>query len=180
MAEQNIRSLYSLAEKRRDAAETARDSGSSTYKENLAAAIASYEESRKLADRLSLFSPNETLEDIATGDLEWANIWYYEERRDPDITRYLLIDYHLGELVIKLSDTDRKSTLQNARAAYERYLNLLDQYGIFTSSEKKLYQSYTDHPTTFSTISTAGAEARRASKIANYNHEKELKQKLTV
>ena len=69
MAEQSIKSLFSLAESKRNAAEAARDSSSSTYRENIAAAIATYDECRQLADQLSLFSPNEILEDIASGDL---------------------------------------------------------------------------------------------------------------
>jgi immunoglobulin-binding protein 1 len=72
MSDQSIRTLFRSAESKRDAVETSRDSSSSTYRENLAAAIATFEECRQLADRLSLFSPNETLEDIATGDLQYA------------------------------------------------------------------------------------------------------------
>jgi hypothetical protein len=70
MEDQSIKSLFSLAERKRNAVETSWDSSSSIYRENLAAAIATYEECRVLADRLSLFSPNETLEDITSGDLQ--------------------------------------------------------------------------------------------------------------
>jgi immunoglobulin-binding protein 1 len=72
MTEQSIKSLFSLAESKRNAAEAARDTSSSAYRENIAVAIATYEECRQLADRLSLFSPNETLEDIASGDLQYV------------------------------------------------------------------------------------------------------------
>jgi immunoglobulin-binding protein 1 len=74
MTDQNIRTLFRLAESKRNAVETSRDSSSSIYRENLAAAIATFENCRQLADRLSLFSPNETLEDIATGDLQYASL----------------------------------------------------------------------------------------------------------
>ena len=70
MTDHNIRTLFRSAESKHDVLETSRDSSSSTYRENLAAAIATFEECRQLADRLSLFSSNETLEDIATGDLQ--------------------------------------------------------------------------------------------------------------
>jgi immunoglobulin-binding protein 1 len=70
MAENCIKSLFNSAQNKRHGVETALDSTSSIFKENLAAAIASYEECRLLADRLSLFSPNETLEDISSGDLQ--------------------------------------------------------------------------------------------------------------
>jgi len=94
--------------------------------------------------------------------------------------RYLLINCRLGDLLGKVPDTDRKSTLQKSRAAYERYLSLLSHYDILSPSDRKLYGLYLDNPTTFSTISTTNAEARRATKIANYNQEKELKRKLDV
>jgi immunoglobulin-binding protein 1 len=68
--DQNIRSLFAAAENDRIRIESSRDPNSVTYRENIATAIANYEESRVLADRLSLFSVNETLEDIATGDLQ--------------------------------------------------------------------------------------------------------------
>jgi len=74
MADQNIRTLFRSAESKRDRVETSRDSSSPTYRENLAAAIATFEDCRQLADRLSLFSPNETLEDVATGDLQYASL----------------------------------------------------------------------------------------------------------
>jgi hypothetical protein len=72
MTDQSIRTLFASAEAKRDIVERSRDSSSSTFRENLAAAIAIFEECRVLADRLSLFSPNETLEDIATGDLQYV------------------------------------------------------------------------------------------------------------
>lgn len=92
----------------------------------------------------------------------------------------MLINYHLAELVLKRADKDRKSTIQTAREAYERYINLLDQYDLLSVSEKKLYERYTSSPTTFSTISTSNPERRRDAKIANFKLEKELKGKLEV
>lgn len=70
MTDHSIRTLFSAAESKRKAVEISRESSSSTNRENLAAAIATFEECRQLADHLSLFSPNETLEDVATGDLQ--------------------------------------------------------------------------------------------------------------
>jgi immunoglobulin-binding protein 1 len=70
MAVNSIKSLFVSAENKRHAIGTTLDNGSSTFKENLTAAIASYEECRQLVDRSSLFSPNETLEDITSGDLQ--------------------------------------------------------------------------------------------------------------
>lgn len=71
MTEQNIRTLYSSAELQRKIIESSYDSNTDTYQQNLAAAIATYEDCLKLADRISLFSPNESLEDLASGDLQY-------------------------------------------------------------------------------------------------------------
>jgi hypothetical protein len=81
---------------------------------------------------------------------------------------------------LRLNSQDRKSTLQKAREAYERCLTLLDHYEILSTTDKKLYNDYTEAPTTFSTISTKDPNARRDAKIANFKQEKELKKKLEV
>lgn len=70
MAEQSIKSLFNSAERQRQDIESSWDSNTATYQQNLAAAIGTYEACLKLADRLSLFSPNETLEDLTSGDLQ--------------------------------------------------------------------------------------------------------------
>lgn len=72
MEDQNIKSLFAQAERKRQEIEQTYDRNSSAYHDNLATAIGSYEECRVLADRQSLFSPNEILEDITTGDLPWV------------------------------------------------------------------------------------------------------------
>jgi hypothetical protein len=70
MAEQSIKSLFSSAESQRKDIEASWDSNTATYQQNLAAAIATYDDCLKLAVRLSLFSPNETLEDLTSGNLQ--------------------------------------------------------------------------------------------------------------
>ncbi|RDW69818.1 hypothetical protein BP6252_08838 [Coleophoma cylindrospora] len=161
MADQNLKSLYASAESKRKSLESSWDTNTATYQQNLASAIAAYEECRQLTDRLSLFSPNESLEDITSGDLQ-----------------YLLINYRLGDLILLKNDKDRKDILQKARDAYEQYLSLLEHYDIFSTSEKKLYTTYVEDATSFSTISTSDPAARRGAKIANFKQEKELKKKL--
>ncbi|KAL3420340.1 TAP42-like family protein [Phlyctema vagabunda] len=161
MTEQNIKSLFNAAERQRQVIESSWDTNTATYQQNVAAAIASYEDCRQMVDRLSLFSPNETLEDITSGDLQ-----------------YLLINSRLADLLLILSTGDRKETLQKARDAYERYLSLLDHYEMLSTPEKKLYSTYIDGPTSFSTISSSDPAARRGAKIANFKQEKEMKKKL--
>lgn len=72
MEDQNLRSLFGKAEQIRKELESSYDANSAAYQQNLASAIASYEDSLKLADRISLFSPNETLEDLNSSDLQYV------------------------------------------------------------------------------------------------------------
>lgn len=101
-------------------------------------------------------------------------------RADYQNDRYLLINYRLADLIQRISSPDRKQILQRARDAYERYLNLLDHYEILSPADKKLYNTYTESPTTFSTVSSSDPSVRRGAKIANFKLEKELKRKLEV
>ncbi|KAI9723932.1 MAG: hypothetical protein M1812_000650 [Candelaria pacifica] len=158
---QSIRTLFDTAEKLRKSLDNASQSNSTTSQANCTATIYAYEECRQLADRISLFSHNETLDDISSTDL-----------------RYLLIDYQLAELTIKSTASDRRDVLLRAREQFERFLNLLDTYGILSKGDKKLYEQYLDAPNSFSTISTTDAALRRESKIARFREEKGLKRKI--
>ena len=66
----DIRSLFTSAKTQRKEFDSSADPTSSVYEENLQAAITSLEKCRKIADRISLFSPNETEDDISSGDLQ--------------------------------------------------------------------------------------------------------------
>ncbi|KAI9877075.1 MAG: Immunoglobulin (CD79A) binding protein 1 [Pleopsidium flavum] len=157
----NVRTLFDSGNRQRKQLESSYDANSSTYQENLRAAISTFEECRRLADEISLFSQNESLEDISSGDLQ-----------------YLLISYYLAELILRNNNSDRKPVLNQAQTFYENYLNLLDTYGVLSTSNRKLYESYLDNRKAFSTASTTDVAARRESKIKRFRQEKELKGKL--
>ncbi|KAK0898416.1 Type 2A phosphatase-associated protein 42 [Friedmanniomyces endolithicus] len=107
----SLRSVYTEAEEKRTAIESSAYSNSSTFQENLLAAIHLYEECVIIANRVALFSPNESLEDIATADLQ-----------------FLLLNYHIAELILRINGQQhRKANLQRAQQTYERYLKQLDQ-----------------------------------------------------
>ena len=73
MAEpQNLRTLFASAEAQRKKLESAIETSSSAYQTSLSAAIVAYDECRKLANDLSLFSPNETIDDISSGNLQYG------------------------------------------------------------------------------------------------------------
>lgn len=163
MAEQptNLRSLYRQAESQRSELDNYPNTISDTYQQNLASAIASYEECLKLVHSLSLFSPNEDLEDLNSRDLE-----------------YLLLNFRLAQLIEKITRGQRKVNLLAARNRYERFLKLLDSYDMLSKPDARLLEAYSEDPSRFSTASGGDATARRATKIARFKEEKEMKNKL--
>lgn len=70
----NVRTLFSTSKAQRKELDVIPDSGSALYQENLQAAIATLEECRRIADRISMFSDNESEDDIPTGDLQYPII----------------------------------------------------------------------------------------------------------
>lgn len=157
----SLRATYDDAEQKRSAIESSFESNSSTFQENLLSAIQLYEQCLSIADRISLFSPNESLEDISSADLQ-----------------YLLLDYRIAELCLRINGHNRKANLQRSQRSYERYLKRLDNYDMLTKDDAALLEQYQDSPNTFSTASTRDAAARRDTKIKRFKEEKALKQKL--
>ncbi|KAI1401342.1 type 2A phosphatase-associated protein 42 [Hypoxylon fuscum] len=159
-----LKSVFQAAEKKRIAVEGTYEANSPTYREDLAESLKLHQECIQIISKISMFSPNEGLEDIATSDLP-----------------YLLVNYRIAELLQKISTQspqERKAALSATRDAYERFLHLLDTYSILSPSESKLFTTYNEDPSAFSTISTADPAARRNAKISNFKMEKELKNKL--
>lgn len=159
-----LKSIFADAEEKRHALENTYEAASPRYKDDLSAAIDDYLECLQLISKLSIFSPNESVEDISTSDLP-----------------YLLVNFHLAELTQKISAAsphERRTVLDRARDAYERFLHVLDSYALLAPPYAKLLESYTDDPAAFSTVSASDPSARRNAKISNFKAEKELRQKL--
>jgi len=73
--ESSIRGLFASAKAQRKELDSFSDPTTSLYQENLQAAIASLEECRRLAERISLFSPNEAEDDVVSGDLQYRQLY---------------------------------------------------------------------------------------------------------
>lgn len=167
--ERSLRSVFDEAEREREAIEKSVYHGSDAvaFQENLLSAIQLYETCLRLADRLALFSPNETLEDIGTTDL-----------------RYLLLQYHLAELVFRIDGRarggggGRAATLRRAQENYAGYLKRLDEYDMLSAGDASTFERWRASPASFSTASKSDAAARRATKIGRLKEEQALKQKL--
>ncbi|KXJ85786.1 TAP42-like protein [Microdochium bolleyi] len=159
-----LKSVFAAAEAKRISLENSYDTISPAYQDDLAEALKGYEDCIRIISDISLFSPNETLEDINTSDLP-----------------YLLASYRMAELLQKVrteSPLDRKAALDVTKEAYARFLHLVDSYSLFSESDRKLFERYTDDPDAFSTITSSDPAMRRNAKIANFKVEKEMKQKL--
>ena len=156
----SLKSLFAKATQLRQSLDTLQ-SQSQQYQDNLRNAISAYEECRAQASSTSLFSPNESADDIASADLQ-----------------YLSIGFYLGELLPKSVSGDRKLLLRSAQDAYSQYINLLDDYELLPIKDKKLYDKFNEDKETFALLPSHDATARRETKIARYNQEKELKEKL--
>jgi immunoglobulin-binding protein 1 len=139
------------------------DPQSAIFKDNLQFAIQNLEHCQKMIKDLSIFSPNEELEDISTQNL-----------------RYLTVDYLLAELLLKSYEKTRLASLQRSSRLLESFLERLDQYSTLSKADRKLYERFQDNRSGFSLLSTANAEERRRVKISRFQEEKQLKKKLEV
>ncbi|KAI9928291.1 hypothetical protein ASPWEDRAFT_26629 [Aspergillus wentii DTO 134E9] len=158
---QNLRSLFAAARAEKTALETRPDSNTDAYRSDVILTIAKLEECRRLVGLLSLFSSNEPLEEVSTGDIQ-----------------YLTVEYLLADLLQRSYNSDREGTLRRTLDEYDRYLARLDDYELLEEGNKKLYERYSANPSTFSLIPVNDAAVRREVKVSRFREEKELKQKL--
>ena len=70
--DQSIRGLFSKAERAREELEATYEPNSPTYQENLSNTITTYIQCLKKAEDFSLFSSNETIEDVSSSDIQWV------------------------------------------------------------------------------------------------------------
>jgi immunoglobulin-binding protein 1 len=158
----SLRTLFAQARDLRkslDALQTNTD----LYRESLRSAISSFSKCQDLVDQAGIFSTNEEVDDIASADLPLLSVQYY-----------------LGDIFSSRADGDRRVLLRQAQAAYDRFLNGLDNYDILSPDDKKLYDTFTSGKDDFTLLSQADASKRRETKIARFKQEAELKRKLEV
>ena len=118
-----------------------------------------------MVNELSLFSSNESVEEIATKTL-----------------KYLLLPAILGDLTLKSMVTERSEVLQTAEIYFNDYIQRLNDYQICDidikrndNSEKESSESKT---ITSSMASLESAVHNRNDKIRRYNESKQLDNKL--
>ncbi|KAF1982201.1 type 2A phosphatase-associated protein 42 [Aulographum hederae CBS 113979] len=158
---QSLRGLFSQAEEKRAQLDAYPSSNSPSYQESLRSTISDYEECLRVSDQVTLFSPNETLEDVSSGDLQ-----------------YMLITYYLAELILRINGGSRKANLESASTQYEKFLKLLDSYDMLSKGDARLLEQYRENRKSFSTASITDAAARRETKISRFKEENTMKRKL--
>ncbi|KAJ5340791.1 hypothetical protein N7541_009915 [Penicillium brevicompactum] len=158
---QSLRSLFDSAKEQKNSLGSRGDTNTETYRDEVNAAISKFQECQRQVSILSLFSSNELLEDVSTGDLQ-----------------YMSLEYHLAELMQRGATSDREAALRRALDQYEKYLMRLDEYMLLPAGDKKLFEQYMTNPTSFTLAPSNDAAARREIKVNRFREEKELKQKL--
>lgn len=162
---QSLRSLFEAAEAKREALDSS-NATSPTYHTTLDAALKLYAQALQQISARAIFSPNEGAEDIATSSLP-----------------FLLVDFYIAELVQRtpgLPAAERVPVLNQARAAYERFLALVDGYGFVTGPYVALLERYRDDAEGFAVVAASDPAKKRDGKIAAFKAEKQLKDKLAT
>ena len=83
-------------------------------------------------------------------------------------------------MTLKDCVSSRKGVLELARKAYERFLGLLENYGMLSKADKTLHERFLDSRSEFALLSNSDLSARRDTKISRFKQEQELKLKLEV
>ena len=99
---------------------------------------------------------------------------------DADNPRYLSIDYHLANLLLRSYGNDRATTLQRVLSLYDSFLSRLDNYGLLSTDDRKTFERFAHDPTIFSLAAASDFTERRRVKVANFQAEKTLKLQLEV
>ena len=178
--EPSLRGLFNQAKNQQEELESL-DPRTATFNDTFRSIVDCLQQCRQLIQQLSLFSPNEELEDIATQDLQYVQSPVLVANSSTDVlARYLTVDCLLAEMKIRAYSADRLSSLQSASESLESFLTRLDQYGLLGSSDRELYERYLEQRSTFRIVTSQNAEDKRRIKIARFQEEKSLKQKLQV
>lgn len=154
-------SFDQLKQKRQDLDDL--DPRSASFKDIQRQAIQGLERCQKLIAELSVFSPNEELEDVSTQSMQ-----------------YLTVDYLLAELLLRSYDHNRLGSLRRSSRLLESFLERLYQYAMLSTADTRLFERFQENRSAFTLLSTSNAEERRKVKISRFSEEKQLEKKLEV
>lgn len=117
----------------------------------------------RIVYQLSLFSENETMDDLVTNDVQ-----------------YLDIPYRLACVKerVRRDNISRKETLEATVDHYLEFLRKLDSYGILTNQLKRKLKDVTSNNNDLQYLTSKDATTRRQDKIDNFKLERALEEKL--
>lgn len=117
-----------------------------------------FEEASNIIDSLSLFSSNESIDDIATVDL-----------------KFLLIPAYLAKIMISIEcEHNRLETFKQAKVYALKFFKLITQYGLGNDEIEKEIRSDGKMPELKGSSSLHEAMRSRDEKIANYKRRQQL------
>lgn len=150
------------------------------YQSNVRDMIKEFSLIQTIADRLSLFSANESIDEINVNYIQFINLDYYLGCL---FSEYLL-NPKTGEIPEPSNAIEFKEiNISIARAKFLSYIAQLDNYSkILSKSQSSRLNSFKDtyNPTYDELLTYTNPAQKRADKIENYKLEKELKGKLQI
>ena len=163
---QSLRDIHRAAEAARQTLDSNPDATSPSFSSDIDACVALYTRLLRQISNVSLFSPNETLEDIATSSIP-----------------YLLVHYRLGDIISRTPARDpsaRKDVVRRSRAELESFLSLVEGYGLLAGTPNaRLLERYREEGEQFEVVAAGSdPQARRNGKIESFRAEKQLRERL--
>ncbi|KAI9141141.1 TAP42-like protein [Paraphysoderma sedebokerense] len=133
-------------------------SSSPQYQSLLNDALSAFNTAALLILKLSIFSPNEELDDINTSNLQ-----------------YLLIDAYIGSLTLNIVNPkiDRWDIVHLAQKHFNAFLDTIDHYGLLNHQDKAFLTARLNNA-----FSKLPPDQQRASKINRYKQSKSIEAKL--
>lgn len=132
------------------------------YQALVAQALKSFNKCKEFVYKLSLYSDNESREDISTNDI-----------------KYLSVEYFMGQLTEKSQRLARLDTIKLAIDYYFKYLKDLKNYGLLDKVlSKRIQDTVSTGKITLRDIKSSDPSTMRAEKIERFKKGKELEQKI--
>ncbi|XP_071825969.1 immunoglobulin-binding protein 1-like [Apostichopus japonicus] len=135
--------------------------GSGEYQTQLSKCIQLLERATLMVNDLSLFSQNETAEEISTSDI-----------------RYLLLPALLGDLTMRITTDERLDTLNRAKVYWKDFIARCKCYEL--TEEEIPEEPSQERPLVTGPPNLRAMEANREAKIKRYKEKKDIEKKMQV
>lgn len=132
------------------------------YQAIVAQSLKSLNKCREFVDRLSLFSDNESLDDLTTNDI-----------------KYISVEFYLGQLTEKSQRLPRLENIKLAIDLYFKFLRTLRNYGLLDKVlSKRIQETIASGKITLRDIKPKDPSTMRSEKIERFKRGKELQEKI--